>query len=711
MLFISKRQGALWSCIVAALTSPLALSQTVGDAVTEEIIVRAHPLSAEGLSQPVAVLSGEALENALSTSLGATLMGISGVHSASFGEAVGRPVIRGLGGPRVKTMEDRIDTLDVSVSSPDHATTVDPFIAESIEVLKGPSTLLYGSGAIGGVVDVHTGRIPHNLPEEISGKVEARGADNADRRVAAGRVDGGVGSFAFHFDGFYRDADDYDIPGFAESARYRAQEAMEEDEEHDAHDDHEEEAEAFGVLPGSSMQTRGGALGLSWVGEHSFAGLSVSSMQAEYGLPGHSHHHHDEEHGEQHDEDHGEHGDEDDHADDEDGDETPPMLDLEQTRVDLEAGFEAPFTGVRSINFRLGYNDYEHIEVEGDEGGTTFASEAYESRFEIRHEPVLGFDGVLGIQASDREFSAVGEEAFIQPVDTQTVGLFWVGQRQLGDLGLEMGVRVEKVDHDPVDARSRSFSLGSASLGVIHSLSDNWTLSGAVDYSNRAPVAEELYSFGPHLATQTFEIGDNDLLKETAANLSVNLDYQSELLGFSASVYGTEFSDFIYEANTGLEEDELPVLIWSQGDASFQGVELDLTWQAMSWRTGGLALNGGFDYVRARLDQGSDRDLPRIPPQRWRLQGTLDWMDFQAVLSWMSASAQTDVAANELPTDSFDDLRVRLSYAGVLRGSEFEIFLSGRNLTDDEQRFHASFIGNLAPQPGRTVEVGLRLAF
>ena len=237
------------------------------------------------------------------------------------------------------------------------------------------------------------------------------------------------------------------------------------------------------------------------------------------------------------------------------------------------------------------------------------------------------------------------------------------------------------------------------------------TISGQVDYSNRAPIAEELYSNGAHLATQTFEIGNENLSKETATNVSSDLRYESETLFLSISAYISDFSDFIYESNTGLEEDELPILIWTQGDATYRGFELDTSWQAIVWDQGALTLKASFDSVTGRLDQGSIRDLPRVPPQRFRFAGRLDWSDFQAEISWERISDQDDVSLNELQTDGFDDLRLYLSYTKEFGSNRMELFLNGRNLTDDEQRLHTSFIGHLAPQPGRTIELGARLSF
>ena len=726
-----KSKFNVWTGVVSCLSLLAVAGETVGqtesDASIEEIVVRSHPLSAEGLSQPVIVLSGDALNKALATSIGETLSVIPGVHSASFGPAVGRPVIRGLSGPRVKIMEDRIDSLDVSVSSPDHVTTIEPFIAKSIEVFKGPSTLLYGSGAIGGVVDIHTGRIPHAIPDGLSADLEVKGSDNADQRSGAARIEGGAGAFAFHADGFYRDADEYDIPGYAESALYRANEEHGDehhdddhdeghDDDHDEdHEEHEGEEEAFGTLPGSQMKVKGGSFGLSFVGDTGFFGVAVSTYEGDYGLPGHSHHH-DEEHGDEHGDEHEDDHDEDEHDEEEHDeheehgeDEMPPILELEQTRIDIEGGVEAPFAGIRSLNVRMGYNDYEHTEVEGDEGGTQFKTEASEARIEATHHQILGFEGAAGLQASNREFSALGEEAFVPPVDTQSFGVFWVGQKSIGDVNLETGLRYEKVEHDPTEGPSRDFNLGSASLGMIIPLADSWTLSGQVDYSNRAPIAEELYSNGPHLATQTFEIGDASLDEETAKNISANLRYSSGRVNFALGAFSTDSDNFIYEANTGLEEDELPVLQWSQGDAKITGMEAEASWTAMTWSDGALTLSAAYDLVEARLDEGSNRNLPRIPPQRWTLTGNFTQGPFQAEASWRTVSSQSDVAANELSTESYDDLRLYVSYALDFGSTNVDLFVNGLNLTDEEQRLHTSFIAQMAPRPGRTIEAGFRI--
>ncbi|TQV78759.1 TonB-dependent receptor [Exilibacterium tricleocarpae] len=660
----------------------------------EEVEVVGHPLSAEGLAQASAVLSGEQLSRSLQASIGATVANIPGVHSASFGQAVGRPVLHGLGGARVRVMEDRIDTLDVSVTSADHATAIEPFIADRVEILKGASTLLYGSGAIGGVVDVHTGRIPHELPEKtLTGRAEARADDSAETRVGALRLDGGAGSFAWHLDGFWRDADNYEIPNFVESAQLRALEEAEGEE-------HEEE-EARGELPGSELEVNGGAFGLSYIGERGFVGFSVSQLDAEYGLPGahgHGHEHEEEEPGmEEHEEEEGN-----------------PTLDMEQTRIDLEAGVENPFAGFSSLNVRVGINDYEHAEIEpSGEVGTLFENEAWEARVELMHKSVGGWEGAVGLQYSDREFSALGEEAFLSPVDTESIGLFWVGERDIADWHIETGLRVETVEHRPSDSglADTDFTNVSGSLGAIIPLTSDWTLSLQSDYSSRAPVSEELYSNGAHLAAGTFEIGDASLDEETAFNLSATLRYAGSNWYLAGTLYRTDFSDFIYRFNTGLEEDELPVLRYTQEDAVFTGFEAEAKAIVHQWGDGQLSVKAMFDTVTAELDISGNDNLPRIPPTRYGLGLAANWGVVNASLDYTRVDEQDDVAELELPTDAYDDVRAYVGAQFPLEQTTLTVFLQGRNLTDEEQRNHVSFIKDFAPAPGRTLEAGLRFTF
>lgn len=657
------------------------------DDVIEEIVVIGHPLSGEGLSQAVEVLVGDELERKAADSIGATVGNLPGIHNSSFGAAVGRPVIHGLGGARVRVMEDRIDTMDFSVTGSDHVTTVEPFIANGVEILKGSGTLLYGSGAIGGVVDVHTGRIPHEASGGISGKLDLRAGDNGDGRNGSFRLDGGVGNVAWHVDGFAREADDYEIPGFVESARLRAME----EEDHE-----EEEEEVPGMVPGSGLDVYGGAAGFSFVGDRGFVGASLSRLDAEYGIPGHGElHAHDEQ-----------------EATAGRTDDDQAYIDMEQSRIDIEAALNDPFSGVESLNLRVGINDYEHQEVESSgEVGTAFENDAWEARVELTHDDLAGWHGVVGVQYGDRSASTVGEEAFTPPVDTTSLGLFWVGERDLPGFQLEAGARLDSVEHKPATGGSEDFSTFSASLGAVVPIGDGWTGTVLVDFSSRAPVGEELYSNGPHLATRSFEVGERNLDAEKAFAVSARLEWQGERGSLEGTFYYTKFSDFIFQVTTGEEMEGLAVRRFSQADATFAGMDVEAAFTVAAGNWGLLEISALFDTVSAQIDVDGNDNLPRIPPHRFGLG--LEFLSgrFAANLDYMHAFKQQDVGDLELQTSAYDDLRAYLSW-DITRGSTaVALFLQGRNLTDDEQRKHTSFVKDLLPEPGRTIEAGVRVRF
>ncbi|MBL4672900.1 MAG: TonB-dependent receptor [Arenicella sp.] len=675
-------------CLSANLIiSTHASAEIKGTAALEEVVVRAHLLSDQGLSQSTDVLSGDELFEQLQGSLGETLANVPGVRNASFGGAVGRPVIHGLGGARVKTTEDRIDSLDVSVTSADHAVTVEPFIANRITILKGASTLLYGSGAIGGVVDTETGRIPKRLPEaSLTGRAEARFADNADAETLAIRLDGKTTeSIAWHLDAFSKQADDYEISAPADSG----------------------EQGGASTLEGSRYDVSGGAFGASFIGEAGFIGLSISTLDANYGLVGpHAEH-------EEHDGDTGDHADGHDQESFEQDEEQPGVIELEQTRIDLEAERIAPFSGIEKINFRLGINDYQHSEIEGNgELGTVFDNRAWEGRIEVSHLPIASFKGAFGLQLNGREFSALGEEAFVPPVDSDSAGLFWVGEREFDKWSLETGVRLDRVEHSPspVGLANVDFSTLSSSLGAVIPASESLSWSALLDYTERAPAIEELYSNGAHLATQTFEIGDTNLQKESALGLSFSAHYHTDLVDLNATIYATQFDDFIYQTNTGDIEDDLPVLRYQQGDADFVGIDFEVAFHLSKFLGGDLDLTATFDSVSADVKSraSGEQSLPRIPADSQSLGVSWDNDVWRAKLNFKQVSSQTDVANFELTTDSYTDLTLTINRRIGLAVGDVDLFIHGRNLGDQEQRQHTSFVKDFAPAPGRRIEVGAR---
>ena len=673
----------------------------------EEIVVRSHPLAQNGSAQSVTVLSGDELAQKLQGSIGATVAREAGVQSASYGTAVGRPFIRGLGTTRIKTTQDSIDTLDVAVTSGDHPVAVEPFIADQVEILRGPSSLLYGAGAIGGVVNVETGRIARTVAEEaFSGGIELRGADNGNATTAAVRLDGKfTDALHWHLDGFTRDADEFDIPGIGESDVFLAS-------------GNDQASTTPGTLENSQSESQGGAVGLSWVQEAGFVGFSVSAIESEFGLFGEP--------------------------------SIIPFIDLEQTRFDIEAQANNPFAGIKSINFRIGVNDYEHaelaLEVEDDPSsgfgvGTLFENDAFESRLIAEHEAIGGFEGTFGLQFGDREFSALGEEAFIQETDVDTIGLFWVAERSFNSFDLELGARIDQVDYDSsiplggdlgnIINANPEFTSNSFSAGVIFPITDNLSISGLLDFSTRAPSIEELFSYGPHIATRSYEVGNVDFDEEEAFNVTLGVNYQVGALTLTANIYQTVFDGFIYEVNTGetvatspltigvtgeaLEVfADLPVFEFQQEDTTVIGFDVAADIALGQFGGGGLNLSFLFDTVDASTDDTptiGNRNIPRLPASRFGVG--LDWGNdlWTAAIDFLNVDDQEDTQVFELPTDSFNDLSIFVNRKIELQGSDLAVFLHGRNLTDDEQRHHPSIVKDIGPAPGRTIEIGARLQF
>ena len=692
------------SLAIAILLPGLAPAQNTGNAPhdlerakqLDELIVMASPLrsNSENVVQPVEILAGEALDDRRGGTLGETLSSVLGVQTSFFGTGVGRPIIRGQEGARVQVLNEGIGSLDASTTSVDHAVSIDPFLAEQIEVLKGPATLLYGPGAIGGAVNVVDGRVPTVLPDAaVSGRAELRAGTAADERSGMFRLDGAQGRIAWHLDGFRRDTADYEIPGYAELEH-------DDEHEHEEHDDHghEDEENPFGLLPNSAVDTRGGAAGASYIGERGFIGLALSRFESVYGVPGHAHHAHEE------DADHA-HG----SAKAEGEEEEDVRIDLGQTRWDLKGGLVAPFDGIESVNLRVGANNYRHFELEGDEIGTRFDNDAVEARADLVHAPIAGWRGALGVQASRRDFSALGEEAFVPPSLSRDIGIFLIEERDLQRWKFEWGLRADRVRIEADGHARRSFSGLSASAGALFRLNEALHFSAGFDRAERAPNAEELFSDGPHLATNAYEIGDATLNSETARQFEVGLHLHAGPLSGKLAVFRNRIDDFIYQANTGEIEDDLPVLQWSQGDATFRGVEGELEWAMFENASGDWRLRLFGDAVNATLDAGGA--LPRIAPDRTGL--ALDWSlaGWRASIDTQRYATQNAVADFEEPTAGFSLLNASVAYHWDVQNLGWEVFLRGNNLGDREARMHTSVLKEDAPLPGRNLQFGVRVFF
>ena len=685
----------------------------------EEVVVRATPLrrSQAELTQSATVLSGESLNRELANNIGETLTRQAGLANASFGQNVGRPVIRGFQGQRVGVLSNNMSASDASAVSQDHAVAIEPFLADQIEILRGPSTLLYGSGAIGGVVNIVSHTIPEAVPEDgFDARAMAQVDSAADQRFAAGRIDAGSGRFAFHASAFYRRTDDYEIPGAAE--------LYPEEEEHGEHEEHEmHEESASGILENSFLDNDGGSLGAGWIGDRWRLGLSWTDYSSDYGIPG-AHHHHGDEH-EGHEADHAE-----EHADEHDEEEELVTIGLDSRRWDAEIVGTDPFRGFDRLSVKFVNTDYTHTEFEGTEVGTVFDSDTDDVRLELGHAPWNRWSGAFGLQYTDVDFDAVGDEAYVPRSKSETGALFWVESADFGSWQLDVGLRYEDVSitaletlahddhgedghegdeaHEEGPAR-RSFSPFSVSAGAIWHLAEGHRLSANLARAERAPTTAELFAFGPHIASQTFEVGDPMLRKESNLHGEIAYRVDGERLTGSLVIYADRFDDYIYQQNTGEEEDGLPLRLWAQQDADFVGAELELRYDLGHHDSGHWWVFGLFDYVDGELDDG--HNVPLMPPMR--IGGGLDWHRgaWQANLTWIHADDHGDVADYETPTPGYDLLNAEVTWRlPFFERSEWDLFLKGHNLLDEDIRNSTSYLKDQAPQIGRNFTLGLRFA-
>lgn len=670
----------------------LAAGETVEREITLDLVFHAEAITvttgmARGLGevyQPAGVLGGRELLAEQQSTLGETLARQPGVSSTYFGPGASRPVIRGLGGDRVRILEGGVGTGDISNTSPDHAVGIDPLGAERVEIVRGPATLLYGSTAIGGVVNVIDRRIPrYRLDSILTGTGQLTGGTAADELAGMLSLEGGAGNVAFHLGALKRDTDDVSIPGFAESAAMRAAEEEEEEEEH--------EEEVFGTLENSATETTSWTGGVSLVSEAGFLGVAFSRYDNLYGVPGHHH----EEGGEEDEEEEG-----------------SIRIDLGQKRVDVEGELNRSFGIFRGARFRLGTNEYEHVELEGDEVGTRFTNDAWEARLEGPHRIGERLSGSIGLQLGSSDFAAVGEEAFVPANQTDSWAIFGLEEVSLGPTRLQLGARYENQEARVVEGErvERALDGLSASAGLLWLPASDYTVTVSLARSVRLPTANELFANGPHIATRAFEIGDPDLANEESIGLDIALRRSAGLVTGEVGFFSNWFSDFIFERFTGEEEEGLPVIRFSQADARFTGFEARADVEVFHREPHHVALELSGDYVRA-IRTDIDEPLPRIPPLRLGVgahyRGDPMWGEVRV----RRVGEQDRLAEFETSTEGYSMVDATLGYRFFAGGLVHDLILRGTNLTDEEARNHVSFLKDLAPLPGRDLSLAYRVEF
>jgi iron complex outermembrane receptor protein len=671
--------------------------------------VQAHPLVQTAADFAVAdhFVDQKALSER-ATTIGDALADELGVYSNQYGSGSSRPVIRGQDGPRVKVLQHASETADVSTLSPDHAVTVDPILAKQVEVIRGPSTLLYGAGTVGGLVNVTDQKIPTQMPEDgLEGTVGLRYNSGSDEKLASAGVTAGIGeNFALRVEGSKRKANDYIAPDYVV------------EEPHGDHSHFHKERRVDNTFAEGQTVNIGG----SWIHDRGFVGLSYSNRQDQYGLPGHSHEYHgcvlhgDHFHGCPTPDDsdapaHEEHG--------------GPWVDLKSERYEVRTELEQPFAGFEKLRAHASFTDYEHDELEENEVISNFKSKGYDGRLELVHVPVAGWEGVIGTQISqqkinlaasehdhhedgdedDEEHHVHGSGVVMPDTKTDKFSLFALEHKQLGDVHVELGARVDhqkvKVDSEQKDYSGTGVS---ASAAANWEFAPNYKLSIVGSHQQRLPLAQELYADGLHFATNTYELGNPDLDKETSNNLELGLHYEGDKLDYHVHVYHNWFDDYIY-GETVAQNGNLRGVQYTQDKARFYGTEAQAGYQINDMYK--VSVFG--DYVRGKIE---GENAPRVPAGRLGTKVEADFADgWSGLAEYYHVFNQDKIASYEDETQGYNMVNVGLSYANSLADNNaYRVYFKANNLLDDQVYSHTSFLSNI-PQVGRNFTVGVQYDF
>lgn len=684
------------SLSIAGLVS-LALNSWSAHAenVAPSVPITGNPLgvSSDQLVVPVSILNGRELSLRRESTLGETLSSTPGVNSTYYGPNASRPIIRGMDGDRVRIMQNGVGLLDASAISPDHAVGADPFIAEQIEVIRGPATVLYGAGAIGGVVNIIDHRIPKEAVNGITGRGELRygGAEREKGGVAV--IDVGNGLFALHADVYQRKTEDLSIPGFAVTRRGEA--------------DGQGVRLRRGRVLNTAAESNGGAIGASLTFDKGHIGLSVSTASSRYGIPF-------------------------------DGDELINM-DMLTQRTEFSSEIRELGGLVERIKFRMAHTDYRHTEFENAEAKTKFMNSGVEGTLEAAHQKFGNLSGVVGFQFENTKLGSnpLGDHghALLPSTRTSRQGVYVYEELPIDDLKLSLGGRVDRINvrsggggevHEGEphfgEASSKHFNTVNLSAGALFKLDQNWSIGSNLTHTERAPTATELFADGVHHATRLYEQGNRELNKERSNGIDAQLRWKDAKNNFNIGAYYTRFHNFINLYKTGdLVNDEGEILtnpapgedterlaIFRGDQVTFRGIESDGRFRVYEG-SGDLDLTVRGDYVRAN-NSDTGNPVPRISPMRLGFGLDYRFNQVGARLDVLHGFKQNRTDAEEFATDSYTLVNATATYR-LPSSYGLELFARARNLLDQEIREHSSFLKEIAPMGGRALMLGIRGEF
>lgn len=678
MIYSRLAGGRALACVAGLLG--LACNAARAQGALPTVVVTGNPLGASEVAQPSSTLAGEGLVLRRGSTLGETLDGLPGVSSTYFGPNANRPVIRGQDGDRIRVLSNAGASVDASGLSYDHAVPIDPLVVERIEVLRGPAALLYGGGAVGGVVNAIDNRIPRGAVTRPTGSAELRGGGASGERGAAALVEAGGSGIALHADAFARRTDELRVPWYERPADGGG-------------------SERRNRVVNSASRAEGGALGGSMVWDHGYLGAALDSYRNRYGVV----------------------------AEDD--------VTIRMRRDKLALAGEVRHLGgpLRTLRARLQHTDYQHEEVEGTGAvGTVFGNRGSELRVEAEHRPfdmtAARLRGVVGVQAEGARASALGAEAFVPGARTRQAALFILEEITFGATQLSVGARAERTriasDGDAPGApdprfgatQSRSFAAGSASVGVVHDLSPQWQVSGSLAYTERAPTYYELFANGVHVATAAFERGDTALAKEKGANADLAVQWKTGRQRVRLGAWSSRFANYVALLRSGEPDvvdggESFPVYAYRGVPARLHGAELEGQWCVLQGPRA-IDLDSKLDWLRA-VNRASGEPLPRIAPLRVTLGATLAEGDWKARAEVVHAARQSRVPADDTPTGRYTLLNLSASRRVQFGDSDALLFARLTNV-GNALAYNAATIAGvraLSPLPGRGLLAGLQVNF
>jgi iron complex outermembrane receptor protein len=703
----------LAACLVSLSCS--ALTQEM-----EEVIITASLIdaSSDSISNPLHVVNGESVATDASQSIGASIDGLVGVSSSDYGAAIGQPIIRGMSGSRVKILNNGVVIRDVSGLGPDHVNDADLNNIQQIEIVRGPSSLLYSNGTIGGIVNIVDNTITRKDFEESRFKLglEAQSVNDGDSHDFSYQNNiGGLNISAAYKDSKFGD---FDIPNGA---------VIHHEEEHPPGEEPEEEHEEdLDHLPNSDAGSTSKRVGISKTGDWGYFGLSFSDNENLYGVPFHGEEHEPPEGGVH--------------------EEERIFSTTDSNIINLEGSYLLGNSWLTKIDYHFRDSDYSHTEqhaeeeghVEPDpghpeEGPTTFSNDAreYGAIFDLGNDSL---SQKVAVNYVVEDVAVTGDEAFINPTESKELTLGYYLSKELELFHVDFGIRHDQISRkgsvshtgEKPEYFDRDIDTTGYALTLSRDINDSVEVSLGLSSVERAPSAVELLMNGPHLATGRFEVGNFNLMSEQSNNIDLTFNYSNDGLYAGLTFFQNDVNNYIYLMDEDddhiMDEDDdhpidgdddphhdLPHANYLQQDAEFKGYELEIG-KTFDLARGALTLAFGRDSVSGEFTDG--HNIPRMTPERDLYKVVYVEETLKFVLSLKDVSAQNDTAENETASDGFQMLNLNLSKTiESSSGNILTLSVFGKNLLDEAARNHSSFVKDEVPLAGRNLGVRASYSF